>query len=264
MTGGRLQARPRLRRRRDVLPDLRRRRRGRRHSARCVAFHRAHGRHATVTAVRPPGRFGALEIDDDAVAALQGEAARATAAGSTAASSCCEPAVLRLHRRRRDASGSSEPLERLAQRRPACWPIRHDGFWQPMDTLRDKNHLEELWAVGQGAVEGVGMNAAFWRGKRVLVTGHTGFKGSWLGALAARARRRGRPASRCARRPTPSLFDLAACRARTSCRLSATSAISPRSRRRSTALGPRSCSTWRRSRSCARPIAIRSRPTPPT
>ena len=57
---------------------------------------------------------------------------------------------------------------------------RHNGFWHPMDTLRDKNQLESMWDSNCGAMEGLEMNPEFWRGKRVLVTGHTGFKGSWL------------------------------------------------------------------------------------
>ena len=61
--------------------------------------------------------------------------------------------------------------------------FEHSGFWQPMDTLRDKNLLEELWSSGEAPWK-------CWRderfvefglsGRRVLVTGHTGFKGSWL------------------------------------------------------------------------------------
>ena len=80
-----------------------------------------------------------------------------------------------------------------------------------MDTLRDKNQLEELWAVGQGAVEDVGVRPrTFWRGKRVLVTGHTGFKGSWLALWLQRAGRRGdRLCARAADRRR-SLFELAA------------------------------------------------------
>jgi len=66
---------------------------------------------------------------------------------------------------------------------------RHDGFWAAMDTLRDKNNLEALWASGAGDLAALVMtkpNPAFWSGKRVLLTGHTGFKGSWAAHLARR------------------------------------------------------------------------------
>ncbi len=54
----------------------------------------------------------------------------------------------------------------------------HKGFWQAMDTLRDKNQLEEHVAARRRQMEGLGLS--FWAGKRVLLTGHTGFKGSWM------------------------------------------------------------------------------------
>ncbi len=86
-----------------------------------------------------------------------------------------------------------EPMPCLARDgQLSCY--RHDGFWQAMDTLRDRNHLEELWASGEapwrsgssderrhrpvprsGPVE-----PSFWQNRRVLLTGHTGFKGAWL------------------------------------------------------------------------------------
>ena len=111
------------------------------------------GRLATVTAVQPPGRFGALEIDEAGTAGprLRREAARATAAGSTAGSSSwsrrCSTTSTATRR-----LWEQEPLEGLAARRPARG-YRHRGFWQPMDTLRDKRALEELWESRRGAVE---------------------------------------------------------------------------------------------------------------
>ncbi len=61
---------------------------------------------------------------------------------------------------------------------------RHEGFWQPMDTLRDKNYLEDLWIRGMlmADLEMISRlpNKKFWKNKKVLITGHSGFKGSWL------------------------------------------------------------------------------------
>ena len=58
---------------------------------------------------------------------------------------------------------------------------RHEGFWQPMDTLREKELLESYVEPGSRSLESLVMtDAIFWAGRRVLVTGHTGFKGAWL------------------------------------------------------------------------------------
>ncbi len=77
----------------------------------------------------------------------------------------------------------------------------HDGFWQPMDTLRDRTQLEELWAaairLGRHGDARRSIDPGFWRGRRVLLTGHTGFKGAWtalwlkrLGAAANQVKSR--------------------------------------------------------------------------
>lgn len=109
-------------------------------------FHRSHGRTGTVTAVQPPGRFGALSLaDDGAVKAFQ-EKPVGDGAWINGGYFVFEPAFIdRL-------SGDSdvlerEPLEQLA-RDGQLAAYRHDGFWQPMDTLRDKRQLEELWSGG--------------------------------------------------------------------------------------------------------------------
>ena len=131
-------------RRRDVHDDLRRRRRGRRPRARCSRFHRSHGKLATVTAVRPPARFGGLAFDGDRVATSP-RSRRSAKAGSTAASSSSSRRS-RLHRRRRDV-WEREPLERLAADGQLV-AYRHEGFWQCMDTLRDVSFSRELWESG--------------------------------------------------------------------------------------------------------------------
>ncbi|MEF8734891.1 MAG: glucose-1-phosphate cytidylyltransferase [Candidatus Accumulibacter meliphilus] len=110
-----------------------------------IAFHRQRGVCATVTAVTPPGRFGALELAADRVTAFcekpAGDGGRINGGFFV-----LDPSVLELIDG--DAcSWEAGPIGHLAQSgQLAAW--RHDGFWQGMDTLRDKKHLEELWAGG--------------------------------------------------------------------------------------------------------------------
>jgi glucose-1-phosphate cytidylyltransferase len=108
-----------------------------------IEFHRMHGKRATVTAVRPLSRFGQLELEDDRVTAF---AEKPLEEGGW-----INGGFFVLSRQVEDyIEGDSsiwerEPMERLA----AEGELRaffHDGFWQPMDTLRDRQRLEELWA----------------------------------------------------------------------------------------------------------------------
>ncbi|HEY9217007.1 MAG TPA: glucose-1-phosphate cytidylyltransferase [Phenylobacterium sp.] len=114
--------------------------------AKLAAFHRQHGREATVTAVAPPGRYGALDI-------VEGEVQRfiEKPAGDNGLINggffVLQPSVVsRIDGD--DTSWEVEPLEGLA-RDQQLMAFRHDGFWAAMDTLRDKNQLEALWASGQ-------------------------------------------------------------------------------------------------------------------
>jgi glucose-1-phosphate cytidylyltransferase len=110
-----------------------------------AAFHRQHGREATVTAVAPPGRFGALEIEDGRVRRFS-EKPPGDNALINGGFFVLNPGV--LSRIEGDATvWENEPLEGLA-RDGQLEAFRHDGFWAAMDTLRDKNHLEALWASG--------------------------------------------------------------------------------------------------------------------
>ena len=114
--------------------------------ARLVEFHRAGGRIATVTAVRPPGRFGALELEGDRV---RGFAEKPAGDGGwiNGGFFVLQPDVFRYLKGDADI-WEHEPLERLS-REGELRAYRHDGFWQPMDTLRDKNVLEGLWSSGR-------------------------------------------------------------------------------------------------------------------
>lgn len=111
-----------------------------------VAFHKAHGRRATITSVTPPGRFGALEFDGDQVLRFM-EKPGGDGAQINGGFFVADPSVLDL------VSGpntvwEAEPLEKLAAS-GELMAYRHSGFWQPMDTLRDKIYLDGLWTAGK-------------------------------------------------------------------------------------------------------------------
>jgi glucose-1-phosphate cytidylyltransferase len=111
-----------------------------------LAFHRQHGKRATVTAVQPPGRFGAMEIDGNAVHHFL-EKPKGGEGWINGGFFVLEPGVLDL------ISGDEtywekSPMETLAQQRE-LQAYRHRGFWQPMDTMRDKTLLESLWVSGK-------------------------------------------------------------------------------------------------------------------
>ena len=110
-----------------------------------IQFHKAHGKLATVTAVRPPARFGALELKGDEVRAFA-EKNHTSEGWINGGFFVLEPKVLDYI----DGDATlweKEPLERLAAG-GQLRAFRHEGFWQPMDTLRDLRHLESLWAGG--------------------------------------------------------------------------------------------------------------------
>ena len=111
-----------------------------------IAFHRAHGKAATLTATWPPGRFGALDIRDGRVHSFT-EKPRGDGALINAGFFVLSPSVLDLLV---DDSTvwEREPLQRLAED-GELMPFQHDGFFQPMDTLRDRVYLDELWSSGK-------------------------------------------------------------------------------------------------------------------
>lgn len=107
-----------------------------------IDFHRSHGRQATVTAIQPPGRYGALRMEADAVRNFQ-EKPAGDGSWINGGFFVLEPGIFD-HIDGDQTSWESEPLQSLTQQ-DQLRAFRHDGFWQAMDTLRDKNQLEELW-----------------------------------------------------------------------------------------------------------------------
>jgi glucose-1-phosphate cytidylyltransferase len=111
-----------------------------------IAFHRAKGVKATLTATVPPGRFGALDMQGDKVGSFM-EKPKGDGAMVNGGFFVLSPKVIDY------ISDDStvwerEPLERLASEGDLA-AFQHNGFWQPMDTLRDKTLLEELWQTGK-------------------------------------------------------------------------------------------------------------------
>ncbi len=114
---------------------------------RLASFHKAHGRLATITAVQPSGRFGALDIDSrDHVVSFK-EKPRGDNAWINGGFFVLDSKVFDYIEGDRTI-WEREPLEALA-RNGELAAYRHTGFWQPMDTLRDKNQLDELWGTGK-------------------------------------------------------------------------------------------------------------------
>lgn len=111
-----------------------------------LRFHQAHGREATITATTPPGRFGALDVQQSVVRSFK-EKPRGDGAMINGGFFVLNPSV--LSRIRDDATlWEQEPLNSLAAD-GQLMAHEHPGFWQPMDTLRDKQLLEKLWRDGQ-------------------------------------------------------------------------------------------------------------------
>ncbi len=110
-----------------------------------VACHRRHGRLATMTAVQPPGRFGALEMVDDQVTNFV-EKPQGDGGWINGGFFVLSPGV-EQYIDGDDSIWEQEPLQRLAKE-GQLHAYKHDGFWAAMDTLRDRNYLEELWGSG--------------------------------------------------------------------------------------------------------------------
>jgi glucose-1-phosphate cytidylyltransferase len=110
-----------------------------------VRFHKAHGSRATITSVTPPGRFGSLEFDGDHVTAFR-EKPAGDGGQINGGFFVADPSVLDLIDGP-DTVWEAGPLEALASAGELVG-YRHDGFWHPMDTLRDKVHLDTLWQSG--------------------------------------------------------------------------------------------------------------------
>jgi glucose-1-phosphate cytidylyltransferase len=111
-----------------------------------IKFHKQHGKRATVTAVQPPGRYGALNTDGKSVRGFiekpQGDGGWINGGFFVLSPKCIDLIA------NDSSSWEGEPLSKLATQ-GELMAYEHNGFWQPMDTLRDKNQLEEMWQSGK-------------------------------------------------------------------------------------------------------------------
>ena len=114
--------------------------------SRAIAFHKQHGKLATVTAVAPPGRYGALQLHGEQVTGFcekpRGDGGLINGGFFVLSPRCID------YIDGDQSSWEGEPLVRLASDQQLM-AFEHKGFWQPMDTLREKNLLEELWTSGK-------------------------------------------------------------------------------------------------------------------
>jgi glucose-1-phosphate cytidylyltransferase len=109
-----------------------------------LKFHKNHGKYATMTATYPPGRFGAIDINENNVINSFQEKPKGDGTLINGGFFVLNPAVFE-HIQEDSTIWEKEPLENLAKI-GQLMAYKHDGFWQPMDTLRDKNNLKKLWS----------------------------------------------------------------------------------------------------------------------
>jgi glucose-1-phosphate cytidylyltransferase len=111
-----------------------------------IEYHQNHGKLGTLCATKPPGRFGALEVDRGTIRSFK-EKPDGDGGMINGGFFVLSPKVLELIEDDRTV-WEQEPLKDLAKR-GELMAYEHSGFWQPMDTLRDKQHLQQLWSIGK-------------------------------------------------------------------------------------------------------------------
>ena len=112
-----------------------------------IAFHREQGTKATVTAVQPAGRFGAIDVDGERVSGFE-EKPRGDRGWTNGGFFVLSPDVAQYLDGDDELVWEQQPMRALAADGELA-AFQHEGFWQPMDTLRDRRELEELWDSGK-------------------------------------------------------------------------------------------------------------------
>jgi len=110
-----------------------------------VKFHQQHGKYCTVTSVQPSGRFGALNILDDSSVHSFMEKPKGDGSWINGGFFVCEPSVFQFINEGDATVWEKDPMEQIAHAGQMC-AYKHNGFWRPMDTLKDKHDLNEMWS----------------------------------------------------------------------------------------------------------------------
>jgi glucose-1-phosphate cytidylyltransferase len=113
-----------------------------------VGFHKAHKKLCTVTAVQPSGRFGAINLSDDHKVSSFTEKPKGDRTWVNGGFFVCEPGVMNYIKEGDETLWEKEPMEKLTGE-GQMMAYKHEGFWKPMDTLRDKTELDKDWNNGQ-------------------------------------------------------------------------------------------------------------------
>jgi glucose-1-phosphate cytidylyltransferase len=110
-------------------------------------FHQSHGKALTMTAVQPEGRFGAMELSDNNSVTNFLEKPKGDGSWINGGFFVCEPEIFNFIKEGDSTIWERSPMEKLSETNN-LFAFKHKGFWKPMDMLRDKNQLEDLWTKG--------------------------------------------------------------------------------------------------------------------
>ncbi len=113
-----------------------------------VEFHTNHGKYCTITSVQPSGRFGALDIDDNTLVNSFLEKPKGDGSWINGGYMVCEPSVFDFIKDGDSTVWEKDPMEQIAHTGQMC-AYKHHGFWRPMDTLKDKHDLNQMWEQQQ-------------------------------------------------------------------------------------------------------------------
>ncbi len=113
-----------------------------------VSFHKSHGKYCTVTSVQPSGRFGALNILEDMTVHSFMEKPKGDGAWINGGFFVCEPEVFDFIKDGDATVWEQQPMEQIANNGQMA-AYKHNGFWRPMDTLKDKHDLNDIWNAGK-------------------------------------------------------------------------------------------------------------------